>query len=215
MSLPIQDAVLLFLVLGAMCLLLIGDFASTSVSTNTTTTTKASASAERLALKPEQPPVVSKQAPPTGSPLLPRAADLLLVDDSAVARAKLRRLFEANGYTVQLAGDGVEALACLDKGSYAMMITDLEMPNMDGVALVNACLGRPDTARLPIIAVSAHENLRAKFNACRNICGVHRKPWADDILLSHVATLIGSRHVPQSVQAPSPRHSEQKAAVLA
>ena len=42
-------------------------------------------------------------------PELPRAADLLLVDDSAVARAKLRRLFERAGYEVHLASDGLSA----------------------------------------------------------------------------------------------------------
>lgn len=123
---------------------------------------------------------------------LPRVADLLLVDDSAVARAKLRKLFEQAGYQVHLACDGVEALALLEKGRYGLMVTDLEMPNMDGVTLINTCLDRPQTARMPILAVSGHESLRAKFNECRNIAGVHRKPWVDDILLSHVATLVST-----------------------
>jgi CheY-like chemotaxis protein len=126
-------------------------------------------------------------------PVLPPAADLLLVDDSAVARTKLRRLFEAAGYQVHLACDGVEALALLEKGRYAMMITDLEMPNMDGVTLINTWLDRPHVVRMPILAISGHEGLRAKFNECRNIAGVHRKPWVDDILLSHVATLVSTR----------------------
>jgi CheY-like chemotaxis protein len=126
-------------------------------------------------------------------PLLPEAADLLLVDDSAVARAKLRRLFERAGYSVQVACDGVEALALLQRGRYALMVTDLEMPKMDGVTLINTCLRQPQTARMPMLAVSGHENLRAKFNECHQICGVHRKPWVDDILLSHVAALVGTR----------------------
>jgi CheY-like chemotaxis protein len=126
-------------------------------------------------------------------PPLPHAADLLLVDDSAVARAKLRRLFERAGYSVQLACDGVEALALLQRGRYALMVTDLEMPKMDGVTLINTCLRQPQTARMPMLAVSGHENLRAKFNQCRQICGVHRKPWVDDILVSHVAALVGTR----------------------
>jgi len=128
-----------------------------------------------------------------------QVADLLLVDDSAVARAKLRRLFEPAGYQVHLACDGVEALAMLDRGRYALMITDLEMPKMDGVTLINTCLNRPQTAHMPVLAISGHESLRAKFNECRRVSGVHRKPWVDDILLSHVATLVSARHgrVPQ------------------
>jgi CheY-like chemotaxis protein len=139
--------------------------------------------------------VATLRAPwrPLAAPVPPQDADLLLVDDSAVARAKLRKLFESAGYQVQLARDGVEALALLEKGRYAMMITDLEMPNMDGVTLINTCLDRPHIARMPILAVSGHESLRAKFNECRYISGVHRKPWVDDILLSHVGTLIGTR----------------------
>jgi CheY-like chemotaxis protein len=131
---------------------------------------------------------------------LPQAADLLLVDDSAVARAKLRRLFEGAGYQVHLACDGVEALALLHKGRYALMITDLEMPNMDGTTLINTWLDGPQAARMPILAISGHEGLRARFNECRNVAGVHRKPWVDDILLSHVATLARSRS-PQERQS--------------
>lgn len=124
---------------------------------------------------------------------LPFVADLLIVDDSAVARAKLRKLFVGGGYSVQLATDGVEALALLRQGQYSMLITDLEMPNLNGTELIHECRRQSGTASLPIIAVSAHENLRAKFNECRDVCGVHRKPWIDDILISHVAALIGTR----------------------
>lgn len=132
------------------------------------------------------------------------SADVLVVDDSAVARAKLRRLLEQHGYSVHLARDGVEALQRLDAGRYGLMISDLEMPNMDGIELINTCLGRPQTARMPILAVSGHENLRVRFNACRDICGVHRKPWVDDVLASHVAALVGLR-------TPRPRSGVEQA----
>jgi chemosensory pili system protein ChpA (sensor histidine kinase/response regulator) len=139
------------------------------------------------AARPGPPP-----PPATVAPTAP-AADLLVVDDSAVARTKLRRLFEGAGYQVQLANDGVEALALLDRAEYRLLITDLEMPNMDGVTLINTCLARPQTARMPILAISGHESLRAKFNECRDICGIHRKPWVDEVLLSHVVALVGAR----------------------
>jgi CheY-like chemotaxis protein len=128
--------------------------------------------------------------------LPPPAADLLVVDDSAVARVKLRRLLEGAGYHVHLAGDGAEALAMLQVGRYALMLTDLEMPNMDGATLIDHCRRLPYTVQMPILAITGHENLRVKFNECRSISGVHRKPWIDDILLSHIAALAGSRHSP-------------------
>jgi CheY-like chemotaxis protein len=139
------------------------------------------------------PVLAARKAKLPASPALPLAADLLLVDDSAVARTKLRRLFEAAGYQVHLACDGVEALALLAKGRYSLMITDLEMPNMDGSALISACRAQASTASMPILAVSGHEGLRAKFNECREISGIHRKPWIDDLLTSHVATLVTTR----------------------
>jgi CheY-like chemotaxis protein len=145
--------------------------------------------------KPVSPAVATAIASPAAAGAVAQApawaADVLVVDDSAVARAKLRRLLEAQGYSVQLANDGVEALALLEQGRYALMISDLEMPNMDGVTLIHTCLSRPQTARMPILAISGHEDLRARFNACHDICGVHRKPWVDEVLASHVATLVG------------------------
>jgi CheY-like chemotaxis protein len=153
-------------------------------------------SAASPAARADTPPAAPHQGGAGTPALLPQAADLLLVDDSAVARTKLRKLFEPAGYNVHLARDGVEALALMEKGRYALMITDLEMPNMDGIELIDHCVRQPQTRGMPILAISGHENLRAKFNECRDVCGVHRKPWVDDILLSHVATLV-TRPLPQ------------------
>ncbi len=130
--------------------------------------------------------------------LLPMAADLLVVDDSAVARAKLRRLFATSGYEVQQARDGVEALALLQQGRYRLMITDLEMPNLDGVALINTCQGQPHTARMPILAITGHEDLQIRLNECQEICGIYRKPWIDEDLASHVALLLQKPAVRQA-----------------
>jgi CheY-like chemotaxis protein len=203
MTLQIQDALLLMLLTGAAGLVLGGGLSGLlknlwlsrrSVSVReparspqgraaTAAIRHAKANAKTAAHKPPAPVV----------PALPHAADLLLVDDSAVARAKLRKLFEPAGYHVHVANDGVEALALLQKGRYALMITDLEMPNMDGVELIRSCKTQPQTASMPILAITGHDHLRAKFNECRDIAGIHRKPWIDDILLSHVAALVTRR----------------------
>jgi CheY-like chemotaxis protein len=139
----------------------------------------------------------------SAKPSLPQVADLLLVDDSAVARAKLKKLFAPAGYAMHFANDGVEALALLKTGRYALMISDLEMPNMDGITLINTCWANPVTAHMPILAITGHDHLRAKFNECRDICGIHRKPWVDDILLSHVAAIVTQRMPQPSREAAS------------
>lgn len=137
-----------------------------------------------------QPPRHAPQAAAHQRPQQPLAADLLLVDDSAVARAKLRRLFESAGYQVQLARDGVEALELLQKGRYQLMVTDLEMPRLDGVALIATCQGQAHTAAMPILAITGHDDLQARLNDCQEICGIYRKPWIDEDLASHVALLL-------------------------
>jgi len=145
--------------------------------------------AKLKAAKPSAPPAAV--SPP--QPLLPLAADLLLVDDSAVARAKLRQLFEPQGYRVHLARDGVEALALLNKGHYGLMITDLEMPNMDGIALIGAVQRQAHTVNMPILAITGHEDLQARLDECQQICGIYSKPWVDRDLASHVAALVTTR----------------------
>ncbi|OGA99835.1 MAG: hypothetical protein A3E25_01160 [Burkholderiales bacterium RIFCSPHIGHO2_12_FULL_69_20] len=142
-------------------------------------------------LAPQPPPAAP--AAPAAAPLAPLVADLLLVDDSAVVRAKLRRLFEPAGYRVALARDGQEALQLLAQGRYALMVTDLEMPNLDGVGLINAVQGQPALAQMPIMAITGHDDLQARLDECREICGIYRKPWIDDDLLGHVQMLVGSR----------------------
>lgn len=142
---------------------------------------------------PSAQPPPAAPAGPAAAPLVPLAADLLLVDDSAVVRAKLRRLFEPAGYRVALARDGQEALQLLAQGRYALMVTDLEMPNLDGVGLINAVQHQPAIAQMPIMAITGHDDLQARLNECREICGIYRKPWIDEDLLGHVQSLVGSR----------------------
>ena len=133
--------------------------------------------------------VGTRPAPMAAAAPLPLRADLLLVDDSAVVRAKLRRLFEPAGYRVALAHDGEAALALLTEGRYALLITDLEMPKLDGMGLIRAALALPACAGMPILAITGHEDLQAQLNQLGAVAGIYRKPWSDDTLLDHVQAL--------------------------
>lgn len=126
--------------------------------------------------------------------LRPGAASgpVLAVDDSAVVRAKLRKLLEGAGLAVTLARDGHEALACLAQQPHALLITDLEMPGMDGVALIGALQASGAAARLPILAISGHEALHEQLSGLQPIQGLFRKPWDDALLLQQVQALLVS-----------------------
>jgi CheY-like chemotaxis protein len=133
--------------------------------------------------------VPPRTPPPSPAPCLPLRADLLLVDDSAVVRAKLRRLFEPAGYSITQAKDGAEALALLERGRYGVMVTDLEMPRLDGVGLIRATQTMPACAGMPILAITGHDDLQSQLSQLQAVTGIYRKPWIDDDLLGHVQVL--------------------------
>ncbi|MES2717893.1 MAG: response regulator [Pseudomonadota bacterium] len=139
---------------------------------------------------PTATPTATTAAPAGKAPPPPLRADLLLVDDSAVVRAKLRRLFEPAGYRIALAQDGEAALALLQAGRYGLLITDLEMPRLDGLGLVRATQALPDCAGMPILAITGHDGLQSQLHQCCAVAGIHRKPWVDADLLGQVQALV-------------------------
>ena len=84
------------------------------------------------------------------------ARTILLVDDSAFFRDMLAPLIKAAGYQVVAVGSAADALAALQSGArFDLVVTDIEMPDMDGFALAEAMRGAPGTAAIPIIALAA------------------------------------------------------------
>jgi two-component system chemotaxis sensor kinase CheA len=84
------------------------------------------------------------------------ARTILLVDDSPFFRDMLAPLIKAAGYRVIAVGSGSEALAALKSGKRIdVVVTDVEMPELDGFALAQAMRGAPATAAIPIIALAA------------------------------------------------------------
>ena len=72
-----------------------------------------------------------------------RVASILVVDDEASSRRILRLGFENAGYEVETAADGQEALGKLREGRFDVLITDVNMPRMDGQELCSAILQEP------------------------------------------------------------------------
>ena len=117
------------------------------------------------------------------------AKAILVVDDSAVPRVKLRKLFEAQGYRVETANDGIQALDAIAKTRFSIIITDLEMPNMDGFELIAAVQGSLDTENIPLIAITGHEEMQARVHDIQGLYGIFKKPWNDRELLKRVDVL--------------------------
>lgn len=117
------------------------------------------------------------------------AKAILVVDDSAVPRAKLRKLFEGQGYRVETANDGVQALQAMARTKFSIIVTDLEMPNMDGFELIAAVQGSLETENIPLIAITGHEEMQARVHDIQGLYGIFKKPWNDRELLKRVDVL--------------------------
>lgn len=117
-------------------------------------------------------------------------AKILLVDDSKVVRVKTEKLLEANGYEVLSAVDGLDALAKLESFRPDAIITDIEMPNLDGFGLVRNVRGNEKTAKIPIIVMTSHVNLHLDIAATEGINGFLPKPFNEQDMLDQVAFLV-------------------------
>lgn len=134
-------------------------------------------------------PVAESGFSDTAPPKMGDLISVLVVDDSAVPRTKLRRLFEGHGYIVETAADGVEALEKINKGAFSVVVTDLEMPTMDGFELIAAIQGSIETENIPIIAITGHEELQARVHDISGLFGIFKKPWNDREILKRVEQL--------------------------
>jgi CheY-like chemotaxis protein len=86
-----------------------------------------------------------------------KRARVLLVDDSLVTREMERRLLEDAGFEVAAAVDAAEALSRLGEQTFDCVVTDIEMPDMDGFELTSQLRRMEHFAHLPIVVVSTRD----------------------------------------------------------
>ncbi|TFZ07712.1 hybrid sensor histidine kinase/response regulator [Ramlibacter humi] len=99
-------------------------------------------------------------APPAPAPAATAAVprSILVAEDSITSRSLLRSILESAGYRVGTAVDGLEALHRLQAEPFDLLVTDVEMPRLDGFGLVARLRADPRTAELPIVLVTARES---------------------------------------------------------
>src|SRR5512141_1055461 len=90
---------------------------------------------------------------------------VLIVDDSPAAREDVARLLEP-GYRTVFAHNGVEALKKIHQEKPDAVITDIEMPMMDGIQLLRTIRADSRTAKLPVVVMTSSTSLDA-FNRAR------------------------------------------------
>jgi chemosensory pili system protein ChpA (sensor histidine kinase/response regulator) len=118
---------------------------------------------------------------------------VLVVDDSLTVRRVTQRLLVREGYRVTLAKDGLEGLERLAEERPAVLLSDIEMPRMDGFDLVRNLRGDARLADLPVIMITSRIAQKHRDYAAE--LGVNHylgKPYSEEDLLALVARYAGA-----------------------
>ncbi|WP_341912272.1 Hpt domain-containing protein [Polaromonas sp. YR568] len=118
-------------------------------------------------------------------PVAPQIPLILVVDDSITVRRVTQRLLQREGYRVSMAADGLQALERLQEERPTVVLSDIEMPRMDGFDLARNIRGDVRLSDLPIIMITSR--IAEKHREHAKELGVDHylgKPYAEDELLS-------------------------------
>jgi len=90
---------------------------------------------------------------------------ILIVDDSVTVRRMVAAVLESAGWPVLVANDGAEALSLLEREVVGLVITDLNMPEMDGITLIERLRRLPALAEVPILVLTTEMDEDTKARA--------------------------------------------------
>jgi two-component system chemotaxis response regulator CheY len=120
-------------------------------------------------------------------------ATILTVDDSPSVRQMIKLVLGPAGHTVIEAGDGVEGLAKAKANPVNMVITDLNMPGMNGLELIRALRTVPSIVGVPIVFLTTESSDGVKQQAkAAGATGWITKPFKPEQLLAVVGKLVRS-----------------------
>ena len=116
---------------------------------------------------------------------------ILLVDDSVSMREMVGFTLKGAGYAVSQAEDGVEALKFAQGNAVDLVITDINMPNMDGITLIKELRALPTYKFIPILTLTTENSVEKKqLGKIAGATGWIVKPFDPDHLLSTVKRVI-------------------------
>jgi chemosensory pili system protein ChpA (sensor histidine kinase/response regulator) len=123
---------------------------------------------------------------------------VVVADDSISVRKFVGRMLEKAGYRVKLASDGLEASEIVAQFGCHLVVTDLEMPRMNGYELMAHLRQDPVTRRIPVLVVTSRAGAKHRDRAMKEgASGFLTKPVQEDQLVAKVEELIGSE-MPQT-----------------
>ena len=139
---------------------------------------------------PEAPAPSKPETPAIVMSMDPSAAKILIAEDDVDTRLLIQRVLENQGYAVTVAADGVEALAHLSAQTFDLFLSDVNMPNLDGLKLMEMkAQKRIDT---PVIFFTAQAETEAEGLRLGAEDYV-KKPVSKDVLLARVRRVLDKR----------------------
>jgi len=121
-------------------------------------------------------------------------SDVLVVDDSAAIRKILQRVLRQTGMaigTIYEAGDGQEALDLLKAHKIDLVLTDINMPKMDGIQLLGAIKASPQWSAVPVMMITTEGGETKVGEAVRlGAAGYVRKPFTADQIKEKLAGIV-------------------------
>ena len=131
---------------------------------------------------------------------------VVVADDSISVRKFVGRMLEKAGFRVKLASDGLEASEIVAQVGCHLIITDLEMPRMNGYELLAHLRQDPTTRRIPVLVVTSRAGAKHRDRAMKEgASGFLTKPVQEDQLMSIVESLIGSDAANSNQARPAAR----------
>ncbi len=131
---------------------------------------------------------------PAGAAAAQRRKAILVADDSITVREIERRLLENRGYLVEVAVDGMEAWNNLRENQYDLLVTDVDMPRMNGIELVQNLRRDPRLRQLPVVVVSykdQEEDRRRGMEAGANYY-LTKSSFQDETFIRAITDLLGA-----------------------
>lgn len=117
---------------------------------------------------------------------------IMTVDDSASVRQMVSFTLKNEGYEVSEAEDGVDALAKLQQQPVDMVLTDLNMPNMDGIELIKQLRANPNFKFVPIIFLTTESQEEKKQQGKQaGATGWIVKPFKPEQLVGVIKKVLG------------------------
>lgn len=116
---------------------------------------------------------------------------ILVVDDSQSVRQLVTIILEDAGYQVAEAADGAQAIEVARESGFDLVLTDLNMPHVDGISLIRELRARDDFKRMPIIMLTTESQVSFKDEAKQaGATGWIVKPFVADKLLAVISKVL-------------------------